>query len=209
MKTARKVLVLALCAVLLVSATIMGTMAYLTSTKTVTNTFTVGNVAIKLDETDITKADGSRTEVGNAYHLLPGGTYVKDPTVTVLQKSEKSYVRIVVTVTGIAGLKEAYPQFCDANGVFLLENLVTGWDRNTWQCVSATANGVYEFRYKDIVDASAAEQKLPALFTNVVVPQDTDNTQLAKLNNAEIKIVANAIQAEGFANADAAWNAFK
>ena len=53
MKTRSKALVLTLCAVLLVVATVMGTMAYLTSTDTVTNTFTVGKVAITLDEAKV------------------------------------------------------------------------------------------------------------------------------------------------------------
>ena len=54
MKTKRKALLLSLCAVLLVVASVMGTMAYLTSTSaTVTNTFTVGNVGITLDEAPV------------------------------------------------------------------------------------------------------------------------------------------------------------
>ena len=49
MKKAKKVLLLALCAVLLVGATIAGTVAYLTSTTTeVKNTFTAGKVQILL-----------------------------------------------------------------------------------------------------------------------------------------------------------------
>ena len=50
MKTKSKALLLTLCAVLLVAASVMGTMAYLTSTDKVENTFTVGNVKITLDE---------------------------------------------------------------------------------------------------------------------------------------------------------------
>ena len=45
-----KPLVLALCAVLLVVGTILGTVAYLQDTASVVNTFTVGNVHLKLDE---------------------------------------------------------------------------------------------------------------------------------------------------------------
>ena len=48
-----KAILMALCAVLLVAASVMGTLAYLTSTDTVTNTFTVGNVQIKLDEAKV------------------------------------------------------------------------------------------------------------------------------------------------------------
>ena len=46
MKKTKKALLLSLCAVMLVTASVLGTMAYLTSTDEVVNTFTVGNVAI-------------------------------------------------------------------------------------------------------------------------------------------------------------------
>lgn len=101
MKTKSKALLLTLCAVLLVAASVLGTMAYLTSTDTVTNTFTVGKVEIKLDEAKVT-ADGIPVEgaarvTENSYKLMPGNTYTKDPTVTVKAGSEESYVRMKVT----------------------------------------------------------------------------------------------------------------
>ena len=49
-----KVLGLSLCAVLLIAASVLGTLAYLTAQDTVTNTFTVGQVDITLDETKVT-----------------------------------------------------------------------------------------------------------------------------------------------------------
>lgn len=52
-KTKTKALLMSLCAVLLVAASVLGTMAYLTDSKDVKNTFTVGNVAIKLDEAKV------------------------------------------------------------------------------------------------------------------------------------------------------------
>lgn len=101
MKTKSKALLLTLCAVLLVAASVLGTMAYLTSTDTVTNTFTVGKVEIKLDEAKV-NADGIPEEgaarvQANSYKLMPGTTYTKDPTVTVKAGSEESYVRMKVT----------------------------------------------------------------------------------------------------------------
>lgn len=101
MKTKSKALLLTLCAVLLVAASVLGTMAYLTSTDTVTNTFTVGKVEIKLDEAKV-NADGIPVEgaarvQANSYKLMPGTTYTKDPTVTVKAGSEESYVRMKVT----------------------------------------------------------------------------------------------------------------
>lgn len=101
MKTKSKALLLTLCAVLLVAASVLGTMAYLTSSAEVENTFTIGKVEIKLDEAKVT-ADGIPVEgaarvTANSYKLMPGTTYTKDPTVTVKAGSEESYVRMKVT----------------------------------------------------------------------------------------------------------------
>ena len=53
MKTKSKILLLMLCAVALVAASVLGTLAYLTSQDTVTNTCTVGKVAITRDESKV------------------------------------------------------------------------------------------------------------------------------------------------------------
>ena len=106
MKTKSKALLLTLCAVLLVAASVLGTMAYLTSSAEVKNTFTIGKVEIKLDEAKVT-ADGIPVEgaarvTANSYKLMPGTTYTKDPTVTVKAGSEESYVRMKVTFNNAA-----------------------------------------------------------------------------------------------------------
>ena len=101
MKTRSKALLLTLCAVLLVAASVLGTMAYLTSTDSVENTFTVGSVKIRLDEAKVdengTPVEGAARVKSNEYKLMPGHTYTKDPTVTVEKGSESSYVRMKVT----------------------------------------------------------------------------------------------------------------
>lgn len=83
MRKFRKWAMIAACAVLLVCVSIGATVAYLTSQSTVTNTFTVGNVAITMDETKVSE-DGAAVAnadrvTSNAYKLLPGHTYTKDP----------------------------------------------------------------------------------------------------------------------------------
>lgn len=113
MKTKSKALLLTLCAVLLVAASVLGTMAYLTSSAEVKNTFTIGKVEIKLDEAKVT-ADGIPVEgaarvTANSYKLMPGTTYTKDPTVTVKAGSEESYVRMKVTFNNAAALMEMLP----------------------------------------------------------------------------------------------------
>lgn len=226
MKKAKKIVALLLCAVLLVGASIAATVAYLTSkTEVARNTFAVGNVEIYLDETDI---DGSKTAYGygtllnedrdlyNAYEgeykLVPGCNHVKDPTVWIKDGSEESYVRMMVTVHGLDGLKAVLPEYV-VDEVFLLENLVEGWDKTKWECASINGN-VYEFRYYTTVSGGTGSANgytaLPALFTNIKLPGDLlTNADMDELDAVEITVEAHAIQALGFEdNADAAWAAF-
>lgn len=91
MKSKKKVFVTVLCAAALVVASVLGTMAFLTSTDQVTNTFTVGKVAITLDESSVNDAgvvqEGNRVKE-NTYKLIPGHEYTKDPIVHVDADSE-------------------------------------------------------------------------------------------------------------------------
>ena len=97
MKTRSKALLLTLCAVLLVTASMLGTMAYLTSTDEVKNTFTVGSVAITLDETDVDNSTtGADRDRANSYKLLPGHEYKKDPTIHVDANSEDCFLFVKV-----------------------------------------------------------------------------------------------------------------
>ena len=73
-----KVLLLSATAILLVIATVLATMAYLTSSSAVSNVFTVGNVKLNMTETKVnndgtpvTGTGAGRTDT-NSYHLVPG-----------------------------------------------------------------------------------------------------------------------------------------
>lgn len=208
MKTRTKALLMLLCAVLLVAGSVLGTLAYLTSTDTVTNTFTVGNVSIKLDEakanTDGTLVANADRVKANTYKLLPGHTYNKDPMVTVLKGSESSYIKLNVVVTKSAEL--------DAIGVDLLTTF-KGYDSANWiykgNTEDTTANTrTYEFWYKETVAAPDADVALDALFDQVVVPGTITNAQLATIEGMTITVTAHAIQADGFADAADAWAAY-
>ena len=211
MKNKSKVLILLLSAVLLVGASVLGTMAYLKSSDTVENTFTVGLVKIKLDEADVNK-DGSYVSdhdarvKENEYHLLPGHTYIKDPTVTVLKGSEASYVRMLVTVNEQADLDEIFaPIGADLTSIF-------GGVSSDWTLYGEKENGddtrTYEFRYNSTVAAPDDDLVLDDLFETITVPPSITGEQLATIADLKITVVANAIQADGFDNADAAWIAF-
>lgn len=212
MKTKRKALLLTFCAVLLVVASVLGTIAYLTANDTVANTFTVGQVAINLDEAKV-NPDG--TPVANAdrvkenrYKLLPGHTYTKDPTVTVLSGSESSYIKMTVTFTKAKELDDIFaPNSADLTSIF------KGYDSANWIAKGNTKNTTantrtYEFWYKEAVGAPTADLELDALFDFITVPNDITGEQLATIQGMTITVNAYAIQADGFKTAEEAWDAF-
>lgn len=212
MKTRSKALLLTLCAVVLVIATVFGTMAYLTSTDKVENTFTVGSVNIKLDEA---KANPDGSLVANAdrvkaneYKLLPGHTYNKDPMVTVLSGSESSYVKMTVTFSKASALDAIFaPTGAELTSIF------NGYDVANWiykgNTKDATADTrTYEFWYKEAVAAPTADVALDALFDSITVPGTITGDQLKTIENMTITVNAYAIQADGFKTEAAAWDAF-
>lgn len=249
-KTKTKALLMSLCAVLLVAASVLGTMAYLTDSKDVKNTFTVGNVTITLDEA---KVDGNGNAIdkqgkrvtnladaervpGNAYKLLPGHTYTKDPTVTVLAPSVESYVRMKVTFNkasaliamctdpefaevGPTGVENAFPlirmvKFVEANAAkwdgIIPDNMVDTEemlaDAKYFDAKNDTLT--YYFYYTKPVAAPTENVVLPTLFDKITLPEWVTGDQLKALQGFEINVVAEAIQADGFENADDAWVAF-
>lgn len=220
---ARKILVSLAALALVVAISIGGTLAYLTSkTDTVTNTFTIGKVTITLDETKVTPdgvkdATSTKRVTENSYKLMPGHEYMKDPAVTIKADSEPAYVRMLVTVSDMAKLQAAFPEakyadfYTTVNGekVFLLEKLVGGWNSAVW-APAGYANGTYEFRYvgtaapAENTEGVLVDTMLPALFTSVNLPTTVDKDALDNLNGIDIKIIAEAIQADGL-TAEQAW----
>jgi len=236
MKTGAKALLLSLCGALVITASAVGTFAYLTDEDADANTFTVGNVSLTLDEAKVGE-DGkpvtpqerieAGSNAGNTYHLLPGHTYVKDPTVTIKKGSEDAYVRMLVEVENMTDLRLAFPnegeteKYYGEDGTFLLqllcvdENGESTWDENTWNFVDYDQSTcTYEFRYydvdakTDIVQRSDSTTKLEALFTNITVPGEVKADDLDHLEKVKIVVYAHAMQATGFTDADTAWNAF-
>lgn len=209
---ARKILVSLAALALVAALSIGGTIAYLTSNDEVVNTFTVGNVAIKLDEakanTDGTLVEGAARVDANSYKLLPGHTYNKDPMVTVLSGSETSYIKMTVTFSKANELDAIFaPTGAELTSIF------NGYDAANWIYKGNTKNTTdntrtYEFWYKEAVGAPTADVALDALFDSITVPGTITNEQLATIAGMTITVNAYAIQADGFATADAAWTAY-
>ncbi|MBO5323635.1 MAG: hypothetical protein J6A88_06005 [Oscillospiraceae bacterium] len=191
MKTAKKVLLLALCAILLVGATIAGTVAYLTSQKTVTNTFTVGKVEIALTE-DLINVETGKKLTGNQagttdnlqnIELVPGRTIEKNPKITVSSDSEECYLFVKIENNLLTAGK--------INGL-------TGWVAVEGD---ANVNGVSIYRYNTTVSAGDEVDVFTSFKCN-----ETITEYEASLDGATIVITAYAIQAEGL-DSDTAFDA--
>lgn len=186
MKTKKKALLTVLCAVMLVVGSVFGTYAYLTDTKEVTNTFTIGNVRITLDEQDVDDSTpGKERDTANKYHLLPGKSYVKDPTIHVDAKSEGCWLFVKVE-NGIADIE-------DSNNTIASQMTTHGWTLIDDQ------NKIYAYR-----SIANANDNI-VVFDGFKVKGDADEAALTTVKDATIKVTAYAIQAEGFTTAAGAW----
>ncbi len=201
MKTKSKAVVLTLCAVLLVVASVMGTMAYLTSKDTVTNAFTVGKVKLTLDEKkvdeygekyldsdDSSVSESSAAKVkSNTYNLVPGHTYIKDPTVHVEAGSEDCYVFVKVD-NGLANFEK--------EGDTTIATQIT--TTNGWaQLTDKEGNPVAGVYYKRVSKSTTAQDL--AVFSSFTLADNANSKEgWSGLSSANIKVKAYAIQQDGF-----------
>lgn len=212
--TKKKILVIALTVAMAAILAIGGSLAYFTDNKTATNTFTMGNVQIKLDETDIKNPEGDRV-TKNEYDVYPGAEVTKDPIVHNTG-ANGAYIRATVNVSNWMNLVAAYyPDFKETfpnDGYKAALNLLVGELGEGWSVVDVEAGDTFtigQFDAKfvlkyDGVLASGADTT--AMFQKVIVPAGIDNANADSFK--EIKIVAQAIQADGFKTWEDAFAAY-
>ena len=193
MKKSVKALLLVMCAIVLVVATVFTTLAYLqTTSQKVTNTFTVGNLQITLDESPVDatgkKAEGARHANGNIYKLIPGNTYDKDPIIHLQPNSEACWLFAEVD-NGILAIEDAT--------TIESQILAYGWTvlktENSKTIYWKEAAAVAE-------DADAVDYRLFDTFTL------KGDAAVADYANAEISILGYAVQKDGLDSAELAWN---
>lgn len=189
----KKTVALILALVLVFGAAVGGTIAYLTSTKSVENTFTVGKVEITLDEAQVNDMgqpvdnDGKVVEKAaaprvdhNEYKLIPGHTYTKDPTIHVAADSEDCYLFVKI----VNQLGTAAP-------------LNMG---EKWSLVNGSTD-TYMFAEKVSAEANVV------VFDGFTFSSDVNAENLPGYNAKTITVTACAVQADGFATAQLAYAA--
>lgn len=212
--TKKRFVAILLCVTLVALAAIGATFAYLTDTKTVDNTFTMGNVAIKLDETNVNDPTGDRV-TSNEYNVYPGAVVTKDPIVHNTGKNA-AYIRATVNVSNWMNLCAAYyPDFKETfpnDGYKAALNLLVGELGEGWSVVGVEAGDTFtigQFDAKFILKyegALAAGADTTAMFQTVTIPTGIDNVNADSFSG--VKVVAQAIQADGFDTWEAAFAAY-
>lgn len=215
----KKNLLLILTAVTVVAAmAVGGTLAYFTSTDKADNTFTAGNVAIKLYEHEVvanTNEDTGLTTWNYALDtheakietqenlytgIYPGAVLPKDPTIKNTG-SNPAYVRMKVTISHADAWVDKLGSGFDLTGIF------GGFDGTKWTLAAtpavdqATNTITYIYNYDGILGAG---DETGALFTTVTIPTFFDNAEMKAVGGNSrtftLKITAEAIQSDGFYN---------
>ena len=193
-----------------------GTLAWITATTTpVTNTFTVGDITITLDEGDVYEKgeDGTTPEnlgkfrnnanrvQANQYQAIPGNVYDKDPTVTVKANSEECYLFVKFEETGNPSTYYSYTSKL---------NSINGWTQGDGTDIP---NNVW---YRT-VSSSTSDQEFELLDGNKITVKSTDVTKesMSSAAAASLKWTAYACQTANMsgdtdeAKVVAAWNIVK
>lgn len=198
MKARSKALLLTLCAVMLMAASVLGTVAYLTDqTDAVVNTFTVGSIfdddedsGIVLLEHEAVDPDGdgvyalnTKEVSANTYVVYPGVNLPKDPFVRVTGLNAQAYLFV-----------EVVDNTCSA--------LTVTVDTAKWTATTLTGqNGGTVYVYA--VNGGKLTQDLTD--TCILADNKIDVADAQISDPGTVTFYAYIVQASGFASASAAW----
>ena len=202
----KKITAIFLCVALVAIAIVGASLAYFTDTQKATNIFTMGNVLIKLDETNVNDPTGDRV-TENTYNTFPGAVVTKDPIVYNVGENA-AWIRATVKVEGwVKTCKDCY-KFEGADYANTLVNylvvedaLGTGWSVEKATVDANSGDVTFVLRYANELAVGA---KTAAMFQQVQVPAGLENNQTL----GTITVTAEAIQADGLGTWDAAFDAF-
>lgn len=200
MKNIKRTLITVLAMLLVCVLSVTATLAYITTkSDTVKNTFTIGNVAITLDEAKVGpdgKAIPTEDRVReNKYKLVAGKTYDKDPTVHIDAGSENAWVVVKVEID------ESVAAVIDVNNI---TSQIVPAQNAKWVSVGTGSATVKYYAYK--TESKAGDDLV--VFETITTKSTATSTDFTKITDEDaIEITAYAVQADGITNYTEAWNA--
>ena len=163
---------------LMTMAIVGGTLAWFTSTDTVTNTIKTGKIKVTLTEPEFDKTDG--TVDNTVSKIVPGAVIAKDPTISNVGDDAQIRYRVNVTLTGKDGKTMELPTDTKA---LVFANSISGFKINDWVSLNTVSAG-----------------KVTKLFDSVNIPSSWGNEyQEATLT---VTVDVQAAQVENFGTAD-------
>ena len=251
----KKTIAIVALVVLVAVASVLGTLAYLTDTKTTTNTFTVGNVKIELLESSLHRenagvangqtstselwSDVKMEGTGNTSKYKAGDTFYTDAQIEANAQEYKcenvklnpgqSYHKMPYVKN--TGANDAYIRIrvmfpADLDTAILNSSMYTSTALNNKEFTLAYDNsGTVEregikynvYTFTRIDPLASGELTYWNVWGTVHMDADVTNEELAEFFGADktyadgtfpVLVEADAIQADGFANATEAWKAF-
>lgn len=219
----KKILAICLVTIVAVMAITGASLAYLTDKEAQTNTFTSGNVDIKLDEAKVVlDNDGyisetleERTEDDQDYgKLFPGQVITKDPTITNVG-SEKAYVaaKITVTATDLESLiGTGYEGLLGINkmisGGLVKENDTMKQNHPLFGTLPVYGDDTYSiYQVKEeagkhvfyvFIETIMAPYDSVTLFDTITIPSEWNNEEVAKVKDLSVTVDAFATQVQTF-----------
>ena len=220
--------VLLMAAVILVAATVYTTIAYLSASSAVSNTFTVGSVAIDMWETQVDQYGvpvGTAKVKTNSYHLVAGGEYTKDPTIEITSNFESDNMYLFVkSRNDIRNIEEANQKEPVAGAKLSMRQQM---EANGWVQLLTSGDGkdiiwVYGKRLNDgtIVPTPVNKSIAQPRFDGTTGPAgqfqlcqyfkiEASLTDLSAHNSSMVDFKAFAIQTAGITSAKQGWEAIK
>jgi len=222
----KKILVFVSCLAIIACISVGATLAYLTDTANVKNTFTAGDIVLSMDEAktneygeELTGSDAGRignvngeenAKYANQYKLVPGHEYTKDPIVYVEKDSEPCWVFVKVE-NGLADIE-------DKSGTS--KTIASQIEENGWKKLADVEN-VYYCTHGEVKDEKTPYPVFETFklmgkgLVNGTKPDGYSGTDefIGDYATKNITVTAYAIQLDGFndkaevENAKAAWEA--
>lgn len=179
----KKIISLCLVAALAVVAIAGASLAYFTDKDAKTNTFTLGNVDIELNEENWAAPTAA----------VPDVEYAKDPVVTNIGEND-AWIRVDVTLSDA----EAFTAAAEKHNITDLATIFADHDEEKWTLAGTPvyddeANTLtYSYYYNTVL---AVGESTEALFTSVTIPAEFDNEDMKEIRaDFTIDVTAHAIQ---------------
>ena len=191
----KKIISLCLVAALAVVAIAGTSLAYFTDKDAKTNTFTLGNVDIELNEENWAAPTAA----------VPDVEYAKDPVVTNIGEND-AWIRVDVTLSDA----EAFTAAAEKHNITDLATIFGDHDETKWTLAGEPVYNnendtlTYSYYYNTILEDGESTE---ALFTSVTIPAVFDNDDMKEIEaDFTIDVTAHAIQtADSYSTAAGAF----